>query len=473
MTITAAIVLFFLARAHEVSQLDQRVNEQARLLISLIEINGDSIELEFEDIDLRLFENPQMGWYLAVWIDDIAIYVSGSFEDRKPSLPSDEDISRDVRWVDLPTADSGRGMMIEITTETDAAPGNRQSSFGRQIDAQLGNDAPSVTVFIACDASDVLAACRALAIALFIVTTLTVLILAAILTLVVHRSMTPLIQVAARIKLIDASDLDVNVESSSLPTEIEPIVVQFNALLGRLKDAFERERSFCADVAHELRTPLSGLRTTLEVTQAKPRTPQEYANTVDQCQTIVIQTQRLVETLLQLAKLEADQLTFTPSSVDIGTQLKSLWQELTDKASIDKTYQIRWDLDPTTQAWTDPIISAIVFRNLLENALDYVDHDGVIEIQSVMSDGGMRLTISNSGSLVDKKDVEKVFHRFWRGIESRSGTGIHFGLGLSLAQRACENLGGALSVDAELNGIFRVIFLLPQQSLSCRTLATP
>ena len=250
---------------------------------------------------------------------------------------------------------------------------------------------------------------------------------------------------------------------TNLPRELEPIVVQFNALLLRLQSAFQRERGFCADVAHELRTPLAGLRTTLEVTQARPRNREEYVTAIDQCRLVVMQTQNLVDSLLQIAKLETGQIVPRPESIDLKAEMQKLWQDVADKCSPQKNYQLRWNLAADVQAWTDQAVLEIVLRNLFENAIDYVDEQGVIEIESGLTSDEIRMSIANSGSRVAMEDVGKVFDRFWRGSESRSGTGSHFGLGLSLAQRASANLGGTLSVESELNGMFCATFLLPNR----------
>ena len=447
--VAAAVVLFVLARSYQINQLDRQVREKARLIVSTIELEGDSIELEFEELDLTDFQTPQAGWYLQVWIDEESVYRSGSFEDRQWLAQSSGAPSGPIGWVELPGSRRGRGFLMDFD------PGNQDQA------------APfTVSVFIARDASELLTALGYLAGGLTAVTAVAVLLMVMILAGVVNRSMGPVEQLAASINQIDADDLDSSVALTDLPRELEPIVVQFNGLLARLQSAFERERGFCTDVAHELRTPLAGLRTTLEVTMGRQRDREEYAKAFQQCHQVVIQTQSLIDCLLQIARLENGQMVPHPQSIDLNEQIQNTWQDVTDKTAQGKAYQLQWNLDADLPAWTDPVILDIVFRNLFENAVEYVDVHGLIEIGSASTADGAKIVVSNSGSKVATEDVGKVFDRFWRGSDSRSDTGCHFGLGLSLAQRALQNLGGSLSVQAELNGTFCATCLLANKKES-------
>src|SRR5262249_46404088 len=116
----------------------------------------------------------------------------------------------------------------------------------------------------------------------------------AVLMIVIAKSLAPLGKLQHDISLLDANDLSARVRSPNLPTELNPLVVRLNELLGRLEMAFERERGFSSDLAHELRTPLAGLRTTIEVTLARQRPRDEYREALQGCQQIAVQLQSLV-----------------------------------------------------------------------------------------------------------------------------------------------------------------------------------
>ena len=123
-------------------------------------------------------------------------------------------------------------------------------------------------------------------------------------TVVVRQGLRPLETVAAQIGAIRDDDLTARIPVDRLPVELAPVVQRLNDLLQRLDAAFQRERTFTADAAHELRTPLAGLRSTLEVALTHPRGTAEYREALADCLEIVRHTQALVDSLLALARLD-------------------------------------------------------------------------------------------------------------------------------------------------------------------------
>src|SRR5439155_2979097 len=105
-----------------------------------------------------------------------------------------------------------------------------------------------------------------------------------------------------------------------------PIVVGLNGLLERLQNAFEREKSFTADAAHELRTPLAGLESALEVCARKTRAPEAYASVVSECLDVVRGMHGMIDNLLLLARADADQVPATVGSVNLDDLLTDAWR---------------------------------------------------------------------------------------------------------------------------------------------------
>ncbi len=456
--------MFLLARSHQIHQLDRGIEEKAALIVSMIEVTGDTVELDFEELDLNSFEaylggrgsrGTRGGWYLKVWIDSHLAYRSPSFGRCELGLPSYRQATQKVSWVELPSSVPARGVLLDFVPVNRSLETLTGRTVGQLPPSASDNSPIPISVFLAHDASEVLETVHHVAVGLVAITTAAVLVVALILAASVNRGLRPVEALTTHIEKVNATDLDNNLSVPSLPTELDPIVVQFNALLSRLQAAFERERGFCADIAHELRTPLAGLRTTLEVAGARPRSGAEYTHAIERCCQMVVQTQNLIEYLLQISKLETGQIKLQPKWINLEEELQSIWQDLHDKTT-RLNYQLSWDIDAAARVWADPVVLEIVFRNLFNNAIEHVDDHGHIEIVSVPESEGIKISVSNSGSRIHAVDTEKVFDRFWRGSESRINTGLHFGLGLSLAQRAMHSLGGKLSVDSELNGMFRV-----------------
>ncbi|MDB5289134.1 MAG: senX3, partial [Phycisphaerales bacterium] len=226
--------------------------------------------------------------------------------------------------------------------------------------------------------------------------------------------------------------------------------------------AFAREKSFTADVAHELRTPLAGLETTLEVCAGRQREPQAYEKVINSCLRTTRGMHAMVDTLLLLARADASQLAATQESVDVEKLLQECWSDYAPVAA-GRGLKIEWDTS-AMQANTDRDKLRVVFNNLLDNAVSYADAGGTIRIGVEGMSLGVQATISNTGSRVSADEAAQVFERFWRGDAARTDTGRHCGLGLSLCQKIMEVLGGKIAVTSEKDALFTVTLVLPRAS---------
>lgn len=285
-----------------------------------------------------------------------------------------------------------------------------------------------------------------------------------VLLLVVRVALRPVNRVAREIQAIGETDLDRRVAAAGVPEELRPVVQRLNELLDRLGGAFARERAFTADVAHELRTPLSGLQATLDVCRSRPRSTVDYETAIDKCQSMIRQMRAMVENLLTLARAEAGQLGVVRTPVDLCLLLQECWIGLAGRAD-GRSLKVEWDLPSECAVETDPEKLRIVVQNLLENAVTYTEESGRIRI-SIASEIDQRasLQVSNTGSQLAPEDASRVFQRFWRGDASRTFTGVRCGLGLSLCQRLITLLGGTIGVEILPQGIFQAKLFLPAAS---------
>ena len=133
----------------------------------------------------------------------------------------------------------------------------------------------------------------------------TILATSGVLWIIIRRSLIPVDRLARRLSELDAGDLTRRFEAGGVPAEITPVVDRLNEMLARLETSFDREREFSADVAHELRTPLAGMRSTLEVALSRSREPAVYREAIADVLKIAGDMQGMVEKLLCLARLES------------------------------------------------------------------------------------------------------------------------------------------------------------------------
>lgn len=464
----AGLALYLMTRAYLTAQFDASIVHKARLLASTIEVEIDALELGFEDMDMGEFDSPEAGGYLQVYLNQDSLYRSRSLGGKDLPTVAVSDDPTHIDWIDLPNGKLGRGIVYRLMPKEDYFD---QEDEDEQDHSEIGNDGVvpwnkdegglSIVMCLARDAKEIIDPLRAMQAALIGVGLLLGLLIAGVTYLAVGRAMRPVDDLAKRVGGIDAGSLNERIGLSGIPTELAPIVEQFNGLLSRLSVAFERERCFSANMAHELRTPLAGLRTTIDVTRAKPRTNEEHERCLDQLLGVTQQMQVLVEGLLQLAKLESGSVTPVSEPVQLDDAVRRSWLAATGNVVPSKRYHEVLDLNIDGPINTDQALLAVVLRNVLHNALLYVDDGGTISIGSQRYDDCAEVRIANTGSRVTPEEAGKVFDRFWRADQARSETGSRFGLGLSLTRLSVEAIGGGIHAESQVGGEFVITIRLP------------
>lgn len=258
--------------------------------------------------------------------------------------------------------------------------------------------------------------------------------------LAVRASLKPLRHFRERLAARGARDLS-RVPLDELPAELAPLADTLNALLGRLAATFEAERSFAANAAHELRTPLAGAIAQAQRLQAETGDPGAKVRAADIEATLKRLT-RLSERLMQLARAEGGRL-----RLDHVSDLRLVARILTDELSRNMTTpQIELDL-PTEPVMSDldPDVFAILYRNLVENALRHGTAGTPIHV-SLAGDGV--LTVSNDGPIVPQEILSRLVDRF-----ERAGTGTDgSGLGLALVHAIAQRVGSSLVLKSPRSG---------------------
>jgi len=278
-------------------------------------------------------------------------------------------------------------------------------------------------------------------------------------TFVVRQGLRPLHELAVKIAAIRHHYLSSQIPVDRMPVEMAPVIDRLNDLLRRLEGAFRRERAFAADAAHELRTPLAGMRCTLEVALSRTRTEGEHRQAATECLEIIQRMQMMVEKLLALARIEDGQSPLDARQVRINELLNMAWRPYADKAQARGiAVEIRVPADLSCAADQDSL--AVIFANLFENAAEYTNDGGRIEVRAGQTGPVAEISIANTGCSLTVEEARHVFERFWRGDAARSNTGIHCGLGLALVQRAIAGLGGTVSATV-VDDTFTVRLTLP------------
>ena len=258
--------------------------------------------------------------------------------------------------------------------------------------------------------------------------------------LAVRFSLDPLRRFRVRLESRGARDLS-EVPADDLPREIGPLADTLNSLLGRLRDAFEAERSFAANAAHELRTPLAGAIAQAQRLRSETRDPAIDARAAD-IEASLKRLTRLSERLMQLARAEGGRL-----RMDQSADLRSVVRIVVDDIGRAGTPgRIVLTLPETAvMSDIDPDAFSILCRNLLENALRHGEENAPVDM-TLTAEG--RLVVANDGPVLSRDTLDRLTARFERASASTDGSG----LGLAIVAAIANRIGSPLSLASPRPG---------------------
>ena len=263
-------------------------------------------------------------------------------------------------------------------------------------------------------------------------------ICAVLMLIIIRAALSPVRALADAIAAIRVDDLATRIETTTSATELVPIAKRLDEMLARLGAAFARERELTAEIGHELRTPLAGLRATLELALDRERPADRYRAAIAQSLSITLETERMVEALLSLARLDSGHAVVHATPIDLDQLIRDVLPAINARV-LARNIDLVTELQPVTLS-TDRDKLRIVLANLLDNAATYANEGGQIHV--VLTGNAMR--ISNTGCTLDPDKVARVFERFWRADSARA-TG-HVGIGLALCKKLIDLLGGTIDV---------------------------
>lgn len=281
-------------------------------------------------------------------------------------------------------------------------------------------------------------------------------LLAVLIWLSVGRGLAPLRKLAGDLERREASDLHA-IEDIGTTREISPVLKSLNGLFARVAGAREREQNFIAFAAHELRTPLAGLKTQAQVALASDDgATREKA--LGQIVAGVDRTGKLVRQLLDIASVEASESAARPGGAfNVGEVLAMLRTELAGQAH-GVEVAINERLFGLTIAM-DVDLFRLAARNLLENALHHSPPGTTVTCASETQAGRLVIAIDDAGPGIPEEEMAHVTERFFRG---RFKTAIGSGLGLSIVERALDRAGAELQLRNRPGGGLSARIVLPQ-----------
>jgi heavy metal sensor kinase len=270
------------------------------------------------------------------------------------------------------------------------------------------------------------------------------------------RPVTTITDLAAR---IGADDLRSRLNLDLPDDELGRLARTFDAMLARVDDAFERQRRFTDDAAHELRTPLSLMRSQVDLTLARPRSSGAYREALQAVDGDIVRMTALVGTLLTLARSDAGKLAVERAPFDLADTVRLVLEQYA-LAAQEAGIALRDETAPAPLVADEDLLMQLLI-NLVDNALAHTPPGGMVIAGCRSDHGQIRLWVGDTGEGIAAEHQDRVFDRFYRIDTGRSRDRGGTGLGLAICKAIAGAHGGTIGLTSRLGSGTRVELVLP------------
>ena len=264
---------------------------------------------------------------------------------------------------------------------------------------------------------------------------------------VASRAIRPIDDISATAVKISAGDLSQRINVAEAESELGQLATVLNATFARLEAAFAQQQQFTADAAHELRTPVSVMLTQTQTALTRERSGAEYRETLEACQRASQRMRKLIESLLELARLDAGQEQMKRTDFDLAQTVRDCVVSVRPLAD-GRSVKIHCELPPL-KCMGDSERLAQVITNLFTNAIQHNREGGEVRLAAQSQNGTVMLAVSDTGRGITAEDLPHIFKRFYRGDKSRTTSNDNAGLGLAISKAIVEAHGGTIEVSSQ------------------------
>jgi two-component system heavy metal sensor histidine kinase CusS len=265
---------------------------------------------------------------------------------------------------------------------------------------------------------------------------------------IARRGLAPLDSITRAARAISATNLDHRVSSQAWPKELTALAGAFDQMLERLEDSFRRLSQFSADIAHELRTPVTNFLTESQVTLSQPRSLEEYRQVLESGIEEFASLARMIDSLLFLAR--ADQVDGRLERVELDAA-REVGNVIEFHRANAEENGVTLACEGNAPLYANSLLFQRAISNLLSNAVRHTPAAGRVTVGIATADGGSTsICVRDTGSGIAAEHLPHLFDRFYRADASRSQRTGGFGLGLALVQSIMTLHGGAARLVSEI-----------------------
>jgi heavy metal sensor kinase len=414
------------------TSVDDILHSQTQLIVGLLHEEHGGIELELSEVIAGEYSIPRSGHYYKVLINGEPAAISPSLVNSDFNLALGEIVSS-----------------IEKPKEKIYLSVGPDNERVRVLQHDLDFMGQPVSIFTAESLRESHKMINRFRYILLIIIPLSILTGGLVSLWITKKSLDPLRIFSSKIEMITHKTLNERIDTEAEASELIGIAASFNKMLERLQSAFDAEKRLIADASHELKTPLSVIKTKCDVLLQKDRTTEEYTGALNTIRNTSDTMKKIVEDMLSLARLDSGILSsgsFQKIPVkDILEKAIQLAQVLADKTGVKinplfgeaEIMDVTGDQNTLTEA----------FLNVIENAVRYNRTGGTVDVSVSKNVGHLTIMIKDTGSGIRKDDMPRIFDRFYRSDVSRGVEGS--GLGLSIAKAIIEAHNGSIKAESE------------------------
>jgi two-component system sensor histidine kinase TctE len=244
--------------------------------------------------------------------------------------------------------------------------------------------------------------------------------------------------------------------AAQAPQEVQPLIHAMNELFERLSDALSAQQRFIADAAHQLRTPVAGIKTQTELA-LRMRDPAERQLALQQLHTATVNLSRLIHQLLALARSEPGaQSAHALERIDLTREMREATSEWVPKA-LQRNIDLGFE-EPEQPVWVrgNAFLLRELLGNLLDNAIRYSPADGRVTVRMLREANDAVLRVEDNGPGIPSDQRGRVFERFYRVLDS---TTDGCGLGLAIVREIARGHGATVALESGANGSGTVVLV--------------
>jgi heavy metal sensor kinase len=263
----------------------------------------------------------------------------------------------------------------------------------------------------------------------------------------VGHALQPVKEMAARAQSTSQADFGLRLPVENSGDELSELGSAFNRLLDQLQEAFNRQRRFTGDAAHQLRTPLTVLLGQIDVARRRPRTTEEYQQTLNLLSQQTTELAQIVESLLYLARAEEGAAPPNLEQVDLDDWLEGYferWNEHPRKGDLEASFQAAGQVSISASLLTQ------LLDNLINNALKYSNPGSQVSLIATRQDNQAVIAVKDRRMGISKEEQSAIFEPFFRSAKARIEGITGTGLGLALVKQIAQALGGRVTCVSEL-----------------------